>query len=396
MIILFLLLFAPLLIPLNAFPGEAPGIRSLYVIDYATSLSDTLRSPQGIFFDCAKRELYVSDAGKKRILIYDDNGRFLKQIRYREESNPVKDIVALSDGRIFLTSLYGAEVAVLDQNGEILGKIDFSNGFAGPRGKLSEVSMSLGPDGMIYLLTNLRGIVKIDPKTMEVTPVPLDLKDEKGKPRLKIILVMTVDREGRFLFGEMRPGSVVVFRRDGAFEKRFGESGGGPRQISRPTGITVDGKGRIYVLSTIRDMVLVYDGDGRYLREWGGPGTTKGLLYNATRIIYDGRNRLYTLEPVLNRVQVFKIEEITKSGRRRARGLPRLVADRSKGSEETISKVTKSLLVVKPFGDVSSSFGAFNPFHEKEVMEERKLDPGMAKNVMVNSSVKSSYPFTTS
>jgi len=304
------LLIFPLIFSASpAVAQEPPEIRSLFVIDYAASLSDALSSPQGIFFDKSRRELYVTDAGKKRIVIYDDSGRFLKQIRYRSEANPVKQVVVVEDGRIFLTSIYGSIVVVLDQNGTVLKKIDFSTGYQGPEGKLKTVSLSLGPDGMIYLLTNLMGVVKIDPATLEVTPVALKVMDKEGKPRLKVVLVMTVDPQGRFLFGEMRPGSVVVFRKDGTFEKRFGETGGGPKQISRPTGITVDGEGRIYVLSPVRDMVVMYDREGKYLREWGGPGTTKGLLYDATLITYDGRDRIYTLEPGIDRVQVFHIEE---------------------------------------------------------------------------------------
>lgn len=303
-----LLALAMILIPIAAQCQAAPKISSLYVIDYGTSIGDTLLNPTGIFFDTARRELYVVDAGKKRILIYDDNGRFRSQIRLFEHFGLPRAMVVDEEGRIFLAPMYGSKIPVLDQNGKLFKTIDISEGFEGPKEKLAALSMVLGPDKNIYLLTTLRGVVRIDPGTLALSQINLEMTDEEGNPRLVAVLDMTVDGDGNFLFGEMRPGSVVVFDREGRYVTRFGESGGGPKQISRPTGITVDKEARIYVLSTIRDMVLVYDKNGRYLREWGGPGTTKGLLYSATRIIYNGRDKLYTVEPGINRVQAFGID----------------------------------------------------------------------------------------
>ncbi len=306
--LLFIVSIACMLLPVpQACAQTAPKITSLYVIDYASSISDPLAGPSGFYFDIESRELYVTDSGKKRIVIYDENGRFRTQIRLFEHYGSPQAMVVDGKGRIFLAPSYGHNMVVLDPNGKFLNTIDMAHGFDGPGEKLMALSMAMGPDGKIYLLTNLRGVIRIDPSTDEVTQVDLDVLDPAGKPRLAMVLDLAIDGAGNFLFGEMRPGSVVVFDKEGKYLRRFGESGGGPKQISRPTGITVDKEGRIYVLSTIRDMVIVYDREGNYLREWGGSGTTKGMLYSATKLAYDGRNRIYTLEPGLKRVQAFQI-----------------------------------------------------------------------------------------
>ncbi len=286
----------------------APKITSLYVIDYGTSRGDTLAAPLDIFFDRVKKELYVADAGKRRILIYDRSGRYRAKIRLFKHYGLPGSLVVDGQGRLYIASTGGSSITVLAPNGDFVKSIDLTSGFHGPAKKLGVVSMALGPEGKIFVLTNLRGVMRIDPENFVLDHVPLEVLDSNGKPRLVMVLVMTVDPEGRFLFGEMRPGSVVVFNREGKYVTRFGESGGGPHQVSRPTGIAVDREGRFYVLSKIRDVVVVFDRNGRYLREWGGPGIGKGLLYSGTRIVYDGEKTLYTLEPDLKRVQAFQVD----------------------------------------------------------------------------------------
>ncbi|MBI5409035.1 MAG: hypothetical protein HZA14_06685 [Nitrospirae bacterium] len=278
-------------------------VQLLYVIDSGFSKTDYLVNPSDIFFDEVKKELYVTDVGKHRILVFDSNGRLSAELKEIEGIKTPISIVVDKKGMIYLIDAQLSNVTVLDYQGRLIDVFDKDYLFSGESTKPYRLFKS--HDDGIYLMSSNTRLYKIDPDSHKVAPFKLNI--DPNKPELVMVLTATTDSSGNIYFGDMRPGQVVVFDGSGNYLKRIGEPGGGDRQISRPTGVAVDKEGRTFVVSTIRHMVLCYDSDGRFVWEFGGMGTSPGYFYLPTKIVSDGENRLYVLDASLKRVQVFEV-----------------------------------------------------------------------------------------
>lgn len=284
------------------------GVEFLYAIEYAGGRADKLREPLDIFFDREKKELYVTDAANRAVFIYDNNGMFQQKIRIDGKEGSPRLVAVDGKGRIYTGHITSPKISLLDFRGELLDVINLPGIVDAPGNTVRPMYLASGRNGEVYALKSAGGIVKVDPNGESHEEVNI-----AGEGAPNMIYGMTVDREGRYLFTDMRPYSVVIFDPRKKEFKRFGSPGVLYGQLDRPIGIAADDAGHIFVVSTVTNKVSCFDRDGNFIEEFGGFGETYGKFYMPSKIVSDGKDRLFVLENTLKRVQVFRIKFLKES-----------------------------------------------------------------------------------
>ncbi len=303
--LIFSLLLSALIFPPSseAIDSGTMSVEFLYSIEYTSGRSEKLREPVDIFFDRKKKELYIAEAATHKIFVYDENGTFIQEIKLTTIQSPPGMMAVDGMGNIYVGYLGSPKIGILNYQGEPLEHMDLPGIVDVQGNKLRPFRLSSGPDGSIYALkTEGGGIVKID-----AGGGPSEEISITGNDAPNVINNIAIDNEGRFLFTDMRPYSVVIFDPRKMTFHRIGTSGMLYGQIARPTGIAADDAGHIFVLSGMLSKVSCYDRDGNFIEEFGGIGDRYGKFYMPTKIASDGKDRLFVLEGALKRVQVFKI-----------------------------------------------------------------------------------------
>jgi hypothetical protein len=306
-VLLFLILLSiPGSVQTSVAAGVDRGIlrvEFLYAIEYAGGRSDRLREPMDIFLDREKGELYIADAATGKILIYDRNGLFLQAVDAAAKEGPPRMVAVDDTGRMIVGHISSPKISVFDFRGNPLDVLTLPGIVSVPNSQVRPITLSLGKDGAVYALKSAGGVVKVDPEGDSHEEISI-----AGEGAPNVIFGMAVDRDGRFLFTDMRPYSVVIFDRRKKEFKRFGSPGVLYGQLDRPIGIATDEAGHIFVVSTVTNKVSCFDSEGNFVEEFGTIGEGYGQFYMPSKIASDGKDRIYVLENTLKRVQVFSVK----------------------------------------------------------------------------------------
>jgi len=198
-----------------------------------------LNLPLNVAVD-ANGDLYVADAGRNQVVVYDKNENYVSAIGKSGELKP-RD-VAVSKDRVYIVDFQTHNVRVYDKGShDLLFEI--------PRpGDKTNFSRTL------VMPTNL-----------------------------------ALDKEGRVYVGDTGGFRVQVYDADGTFIRSAGEMGDSPGQFARVKGVAVDREGRLYATDAMSQVTQVFDDQGRPLTWFGDPaGSAKNKMLPAKVLVdYD-------------------------------------------------------------------------------------------------------------
>lgn len=222
-----------------------------------------LRKPLGIDVD-DKGTLYVADATLRFIMVYDRDGRYLRNIGGPKMFDRLSSVTVEPDGsRVYVTEIGGVQsenhrVRVFDAvNGKHLfdiGKRGNGQGeFNLPR------DLAIGKDGRLYVVDG----------------------------------------------GNFR---VQVFDRDGKFVKTFGKVGKQVGDFARPKEVAADREGNIYVADTAFGNFQIFTPEGDLLMFVGDRSETDGpgryMLPSGIYVDEDGR--VYFVDQWFRKIDIFR------------------------------------------------------------------------------------------
>lgn len=196
-----------------------------------------LRKPVNVSVD-ADGTRYVVDVGVRRVLVYDNAGRFLRAFGDPEKFNPTS--VAVGPDVLYVTDTTAGQISVHEK---------------ATGAEIARYASRGSNDGQLFLPTN----VAIGPNG--------DL---------------FVSDTGNF--------RVARFDRDGKFVRNYGSLGRAPGQFARPKGVAVDRAGRLYVVDTAFENVQLFDAEGRLLLFFGTPGAKRGAMNVPAAAVIDYEN----------------------------------------------------------------------------------------------------------
>ena len=164
--------------------------------------------------------------------------------------------------------------------------------------------IAIGPDGNIYIAdTNNHQIAIFDQNG--------NLLKKWGSfgtetPGLKNPFGVFVDPEGLVYVSDSGNSRIQVFKRDGTFLRAWGGRGHRPGQMQDPLiGITMDQAGHIYLADTSNHRIQKFDRTGKLLLTWGKQGKRPGQLWNPFGITVDDEGYVYVADTFNARFQKF-------------------------------------------------------------------------------------------
>lgn len=196
-----------------------------------------LKKPINIFIDTDGTR-YVADAVHRRIMVYDENDRYVRAYGDPELMKPVD--VKVFQERLYVCDIENAQIVIIDlETGEELLRV----GKKGAR------------EGDLYFPSNL-----------------------------------SLDPDGNIYVGDTQNFRISKFNARGQFVRSFGSVGDAYGQFARPKGVAVDREGRIFAVDSAFENVQIFDQEGQLLLYFGGPGNDRGNLVLPAAVTIDYEN----------------------------------------------------------------------------------------------------------
>lgn len=230
-----------------------------------------LQKPLGVATD-ADCNLYVADATARRIVVYSQDGTFLKALGGAQWFTRLSHLTVDPQG----TKVFTVDTGGVDSQAHKVRVFDASSG-----AHLYDIGTRGNQTGQFNL------------------PRDIDIDPSSG-------LLYVVDG------GNFR---VQVFKQDGAFVSTFGKIGRRFGQFSRPKGIAVDPEGNVYVSDTSHGNFQIFNPKGQLLLFVGDrsdqPEPAKYMLPAGLDVDEDGR--VYMVDQFFRKVDIYRPAKLTES-----------------------------------------------------------------------------------
>ncbi len=274
--------------------------------------------PSDVFVDDVHGEIYVVDAGNRRVLIFEMDGFYKHQFVIPGAPGELTSLVV--DGRGEILVAVGGKVAVCDFRGSLLEYVDFQGFPDADKIRVTRLAVDskdnhyvvdVGKQRVLAFDSDWNFRFAIDKESFPKTVRNLTHRRGQEQSTVQSLSIgdICVDDEGMIYMIDPMASYVYAFNDEAEYVCSIGEPGATFATLSLPTGVAVDSQGRVLVVDATGHGILGYDKNGRRLFALGGMGREEGRLYFPKYVSTDGDGRIYVIEPFLNRVQVLRVED---------------------------------------------------------------------------------------
>lgn len=219
---------------------------------------DSMKDPYGVAVN-SLGQIYVSDTGKDRVLIFDADGNLLA--KWDKQGSGEGEFKTLGFGGLAIDA--ADNVFVVDNENHRIQKFDKDGNFI----------LQWGSEGT-------------------------------GDSQFVRAIGIAVDADGNVYVTDDGNPFVQKFDNNGVFIMKFGGDGSGGGKFKHATGIAVDAQGNIFVADYETKYVQKFDATGTFIKAWkmgediSLPGTPEGIAV-------DAESNVYVTDYDLGRLQVF-------------------------------------------------------------------------------------------
>ena len=157
------------------------------------------------------------------------------------------------------------------------------------------VSMTVGPDGMLYVIDAASVVSVIDPATAAV--VRRFGRHGAAEGEFGCFCAIAVAPDGRLYVLEMGNNRIQVLDTDGTYLRQLGSFGEAEGQFVSPIHLAVDASGSVYVLEGPNGLISKFDSEGGFVWRVGGPSADPRLASAFDLAVMKDGTILVTLEP---------------------------------------------------------------------------------------------------
>lgn len=295
---------------------EVTGTDKLKLFATGTLGSATgLGKPYGIAV--RKGRIYVTDTVKRGILMFDVPGTEFKIFGTEGPGALTKPIGIdiTTEGEIFVADNSAKRIVVFNEDGEFLRAF-------GDRSILSRPSgVAVSPDGLHAYVIDTGGVSTqehhlyiFNAKTGELEKTIGTRGRADGE--FNLALQVTVANDGTVYVTDSGNFRVQAFNPDGSHKFSFGTVGRKIGNFARPKGITTDAEGNIYVVDSAFGNFQIFNSKAQLLMFIGQRGQQgiPGQYMLPAGITIDEDGRIYLVDQFHRKVDIFRPATIEKDG----------------------------------------------------------------------------------
>lgn len=286
-----------------------------YLFSFTGDAGDRMQRPVGVLVD--ERDVYVVDAGRRRVGVYNQDGDYQRSFGASETVTPLYVAKNPTDGKLYVTDRRKRAVHIFETSGEYVGEFDPKlpadqlPKFETKGVQWAPVAIAFAPDGTMYVTELLKGhrllIFSPDGKfkrsvgTVGLVDEATDSPSVFQFPNGIVVhndLVYVADSNNR---------RVQVFDKEGEF-KNLIPTEGLPRGITFLEDFPEDNAetpDRFVVVDTLAHDGTLWTDKGEKLLTFGQQGVLEGQFSYPTAASASDRNKIFVTDTANGRVQVW-------------------------------------------------------------------------------------------
>ena len=300
LVLLWLLLFRPTQAPEVAGDGILEPLFSIY----------GLQKPFGVATD-EDRNIYVTDNGTQRLLVFDDDGNFVRRIGEDEGRSKLYSIAGVdvddAKDRVYVADFALRQVFAFNKQGELQFRFPKQPGdpaFGGLRFSPYDVDTY----GDRIFVTSNDGVYIFDTEG--------NLMEKWGSKGANLGFFnfpngIAVDpKSGAVYVGDILNRRVVAMDQTGLIKWAVGQSdlaGQSRSYFGLPRGVAVDPAGNVWVADTLNFRLTIIDPDGNLVSIGGARGVEDGLFNFPEGIDINADGTVLVADRENNRVEALRL-----------------------------------------------------------------------------------------
>jgi len=252
-----------------------------YVGQLGTSGAGTLNFPNDVQIDPATRNVYVSDTGNDRVVVFDSAGNYVNAFGSSGSGNGQFDYPAgigidPVSHTVYVADYYGGRVEAFSSSGVYLNQF-------GPNNTWTPCDIVIRPGTRDVIVSDGYGATVRIYNSSENYLSQFGNTDNFDYP-----CDMAIAANGNIIVSDETNNNVQIFDANGGYIGQFGGPGTGNGQFSFPAGIGVEaGSKNIIVVDYGHNRVQTFDENGTYLGQFGSPGAGPGQFNGPVGLAID-------------------------------------------------------------------------------------------------------------
>ncbi len=220
--------------------------------------------PKGITID-PWGKLFAIFLDRMKVQVFNPEGRFRYEFGNKGNGTgrfmlPL-DIEISADGRVFLLDSHQKKILIYDNKGRFLSEFTIVQGLA--KGEETVTATKMGLDRknhIIYIADNKNSSVRMF--TLDGEYIDKFGRFGYKEGEFSFPGQIACDSEGNIYILDMANARVQVFGQDRKYKFSFGDYGDSLGKFIRPNSIVIDSKGRIYILDRLLSAIQVFNKKG--------------------------------------------------------------------------------------------------------------------------------------
>jgi len=237
---------------------RASGLDLISFKDAEKTEMDPIIKPTGIAVH--KNKIYICDGGRSTVFSLDLVNKTYEKLKGNFSRGALGKPLNLAfdeDDNLYVADAVRGDVAVYNAEGYFLKSIGREQG-------LNPTNVAVDGDYVFVLDTRKHALRVFDRHTGEFSHA-IGEDDDLGEHRLYYPIGLSIDKDGFIYVANIGSAKLTKFDRDGHVMNSFGKMGTNYGHFSRPRGIAVDDNLFTYVVDAAHENVQVFNEQGRLL-----------------------------------------------------------------------------------------------------------------------------------